>query len=218
MEFEPTFEPGIGPRLPRRSAQRNGAAKLQCCNSTMSATLIGTRFTTPRCLGAIGLLSSLSAVGTIGSPTLLSQPLMLVVLSPRLPFLALAASQVSPLLLVPIVVARLCAGDVFHFHLGAHGAHRLLTNHRLMHHRRLSGMRRAVTQSNVVTFARTRYRSYEALARNGVLVAVLLRPIGRHLALAGAAGACPRRVAIADLVGTFAYVLVVVLSAHSLTR
>jgi len=49
-----------------------------------------------------------------------------------------------------------------------------------------------------------------------IIVGILVRPIGRHLFLAGASGACPRRVAVADVVGTLAYVVAVVLVGHAL--
>ncbi len=184
----------------------------------MHATPGGTRFTTATCVGAIGLLSSLSAVGTLGSPTLLHQPLVLVLLSPRLPFLAIAAGRVPPVLLVPLGVARLCAGDVFHFHLGVNGVHRRLADNRVLHHRRVLRARNRIGHSKLVARARARVHRCEPLVRHSVLVAVLLRPIGRHLAIAGASGACPRRVALADVAGTVAYVLVIVLGAGSFTH
>lgn len=180
--------------------------------TSMHATPVGTRFTTTRCLGALALLSSLSAVGTLGSPSLLHQPLLLVLLSPRLPFLALASAHVSPFVLVPVSVARLCAGDVFHFHLGSNGAHRRLADHRVLGIAGVTRARRAFARYRPVVAVRARLRAWGPVARNGVLLAVLVRPVGRHLTVAGAAGTCPRRVAIADLVGTMAYVAVVVLA------
>jgi hypothetical protein len=48
-------------------------------------------------------------------------------------------------------------------------------------------------------------------ARSTAILAVLIRPVGRHVALAGAGGASPVSVAIADVAGTVAYVVAVVL-------
>ncbi|MGH8974192.1 MAG: hypothetical protein ACRD0C_13460, partial [Acidimicrobiia bacterium] len=64
------------------------------------------------------VLSVVSGAGTLGAPWLVDWPLLLVGLSPRLPFLAVAAHQVGvvPFLLVGTI--RLCVGDPFHFMLG----------------------------------------------------------------------------------------------------
>jgi hypothetical protein len=182
----------------------------------MHATPVGTRLTTVRCFGALTALSSVSAVGTICAPMLLQQPFLLVLMTPRLPFLVIAAAHVPPLVLIPAAMARLCLGDVFHFRLGAEGAHQRLLQHPRLQATRLVALGQSVRTARPVTAVAERLRRLAPAARNGVLVAILVRPIGRHLMVAGAAGACGWRVAAADAVGTAAYVLVVVLGASTL--
>ena len=173
----------------------------------MPASRIGTRLTPARCLGALAGLSTVSLAGTAAAPVLLDRPLALVALSPRLPFLVLAVGHVPPAVLIAVAAARHCAGDLFHFQLGRTGtstrAASWLREHRLARHHR-------------VRRARERLQRHRTATRHGILVAVLVRPVGRHLAIAGAAGTCPRRVAIADLAGTLAYVVGVIVAAGAL--
>lgn len=131
-------------------------------------------------------LSAVSGAGTLGAPWLADWPLLLVGLSPRLPFLAVAAHHVG---LVPFLVmgtVRLCAGDPFHYLLG----------------RRLA----ASTQQRPRRLARLFHRPN---SRWMVAAAVLVRPIGRHLALAGATGVPRAVVVVLDLAGTVAYLAAV---------
>lgn len=194
----------------------------------MHATLWGPRFTPARCLTVLAILSTISAVGTLAAPMLASHPLALVLLSPRLPFLALAGGHVSPLVLIPLVAARLCVGDVFHFHLGA-SARDASLRRRLRASRvgakvasvaalrrgvgTLRGWVAGVRSHRATRSVRRRLPADGAIARHGLLLAILVRPIGRHLALAGASGTCGRRVAVVDVVGTMAYVVGVVVAA-----
>lgn len=173
----------------------------------MRSTSLGAHLTPARCLAGIGALSAVSAAGTVSAPALLGQPLALVLLSPRLPFLALAGATVRPGLLIPCVALRLCAGDVFHFRLGRSGGDTAVG--RRLKANRLTAHRWAVS-------ARQRLARHEVLARHSIIVGILVRPVGRHLFLAGASGACPRRVAVADAVGTLAYVIAVVMVGHAI--
>jgi hypothetical protein len=132
----------------------------------------------------LALLSLVSTVGTLAAPLLRTSPLLLVALSPRLPFLALAASRIG---LVPFVVVgtvRLCLADPFHFRIGQRLAPVGGTG---------SGGRLAARLAD------------HALARPLSGAAVFLRPNGRHLALAGAVGLRPLAVAALDLGGTVVY-------------
>ena len=173
----------------------------------MRSTSVDAHLTPARCLAGIGALSAVSAAGTLSAPALLGQPLALVLLSPRLPFLALAGASVRPGLLIPCVALRLCAGDVFHFRLGRTGPDTALG-------RRLQASR--VTRLRWIVAARMRLARHEVIARHSILVGIVVRPIGRHLFLAGASGTCGRRVAVADAVGTLAYVAAVVMVGHAL--
>lgn len=159
------------------------------------------RLTPARSLTALALLSAASLAGTVAFPALRGQPIALVALSPRLPFLVLAGDHADARILVPIVLIRLCLADVFHFHLGQHGATSPIVA-RLGRHRALD---RPLLRRSARLVQRHR-----RLAQRSVLLAVLIRPVGRHVALAGASGTCPRRTAVADVAGTLAYVLVVV--------
>jgi hypothetical protein len=129
------------------------------------------------------ILSVVSAAGTLAAPDLQSRnPLLLMALSPRLPFLLLAVPRVGFLPFVAIGTVRLCLADPFHFRLGRrlgwvrHGGGRLAP--RLVGHR---------------------------WARPATAAAVALRPNGRHLALAGAVGLRTWVVVALDVAGTVLY-------------
>ncbi len=66
----------------------------------------------------LAVLSLVSVVGTLAAPALRGNPMLLITLSPRLPFLVLAASGVGFVPFVLIGTLRLCLADPFHFLLG----------------------------------------------------------------------------------------------------
>lgn len=133
------------------------------------------------------VLSALSAAGTLASPWLLrGSPVLLMVLSPRLPFLALAAPKVGVIPFVVMGTARLCLGDPFHFLIGRRLGTRPGAGSRVPGLARLMG------------HARTRWV---------VAGAVLVRPIGRHVALAGASGVPSGVVVGLDIAGTLVYLV-----------
>lgn len=136
------------------------------------------------------VLSAVSGAGTLGAPWLADWPLLLVGLSPRLPFLAVAAHHVGVVPFLVVGTVRLCAGDPFHFLLGR----RMGTAVAGTRHRRFGLIGRLVHRPN---------------SRRAAAVAVLVRPVGRHLALAGASGVPTRVVAALDLAGTVAYLAAV---------
>jgi hypothetical protein len=131
----------------------------------------------------LAILSLVSAGGTAAAPVLHGHnPLLLMALSPRLPFLMLAVPRVGFVPFVVIGTVRLCLADPFHFRLGRSldwlrdgqgGLARRLVGHRW--------------------------------ARPVTAAAVVLRPNGRHLALAGAVGLRTWVVVALDVVGTVAY-------------
>lgn len=136
----------------------------------------------------LALLSCVSAIGTVAAPALRARPLLLVALSPRLPFLVLAAPRVGLIPFLVIGTVRLCLADPFHFRLGR----RLATPPRRRGRR--GGQSRLVARI-----------AGHRLARPVSAVAVVLRPNGRHLALAGAVGLRPSAVIALDLAGTVLY-------------
>ena len=131
----------------------------------------------------LALLSFVSTAGTVAAPALRAQPLLLIALSPRLPFLVLAAPRAGLIPFLLIGTVRLCIADPFHFLLG----------------RRLLAPGRARSGRLAARIVGHR------LARPASAAAVVLRPNGRHLALAGAVGLRPRVVVALDLAGTVVY-------------
>ena len=128
-------------------------------------------------LGAWALVSAVSAAGTAFTPALLAFPILLVALTPRLPFLVLAASSASPVLFFSVAVPRMLVADPVHITLG----------------RRLGG--RFVPQ-----------RAKRLIRRLGLL-GVALRPTSKVLAAAGACKLSTARILIADVLGTVGLVV-----------
>ncbi|CAN5698076.1 hypothetical protein BH20ACT2_BH20ACT2_14140 [soil metagenome] len=124
-------------------------------------------------------------MATAASPWLLARPLTLVALAPRLPFLVVAATQVPLAAFLVVGTIRLGAGDPFHFLLG-----------------------RRYGPAAVARLVRGRRWLGPWLERSA-LVAVSVRPIGRHLLLAGASGISSVRTGVADLVGTLFYLMTI---------
>lgn len=149
--------------------------------------------------GPLGVLTAASWVGTISAPTLAAtSPLALAALSPRLPFLAVAAS-VAPLpAFLAVGLARLVAADPSHYVMGRDG-HEWLS--------RRVGRRSALAHPLA-------HRLREVFRTNG-LVVVALRPTGIVLFGAGAAGLPPRSVAVADAAGTAGYLGLVWLAGRA---
>jgi hypothetical protein len=129
-------------------------------------------------------LTVVSSVGTALAPTLLEWPLLLCLLSPRLPFLLLAAHDSPLAVFLLIATVRSCLADPFHF---------------------LLGRRMAVTGAprGAVTRFLTR------IGPTGIVVTVLVRPIGRHVFAAGVMRIRPAVVIAADVAGTVAFLIVV---------
>lgn len=140
-----------------------------------------------RILIPLAVLTVISSLGTMAAPGLTEKPLLLVALSPRLSFLALAAPKVG---LVPFLVVagiRLCLADPFHFVLGRrHG----------------SGAIDRLTRNRILG-------KVHAIAGKSVPLLVFLRPNGTNLAIAGASRGHTLHIAVADVVGTLVYLFLV---------
>jgi hypothetical protein len=143
-------------------------------------------------IALLSALSGLSLVGTALAPALLGRhALLLVALAPRYPFLAVAAARTPAAPFLLVACARLLAADAPNFVLARrHGG-------RLSRAASRWALTKAVHRTLTVAFARL-----------GVL-AVACSPTGRVLALAGASGMAPGRVAAADVLGTAAQVVAV---------
>lgn len=144
-------------------------------------------------LVALAAVSATSAIGTVAAPALWRHPILLVALSPRFAFLALAAPTTA---LVPFLVVgtlRLGLTDPIHFDMGRRLGDRLLTD----------------------VAGRSRYGVIRRVARPGraarwlVLSIVFLRPNGSMLAISGAQRTSPLANGVLALTGTAAYVTAV---------
>ena len=140
-----------------------------------------------RMLLPLAALTAVSTLGTMAAPGLTQRPLLLVALSPRLSFLALAAPKVG---LVPFLVVagiRLCLADPFHFVLG----------------------RRHGTKAIDKLIRWSWLRKAHDLASKSVPLLVFLRPNGTNLAIAGASRNRTLHIAAADIFGTLVYLVLV---------
>lgn len=149
-------------------------------------------------LAPIGVLTAASWVGTLTAPTLAAtSPLALAALSPRLPFLAVAAAAAPLPAFMAVGLIRLVAADPAHYMMGREG--REWASHRIG--------RRSLLGHPVVDRLRQ-------AVEGQWLVVVALRPTGIVLCAAGAAGLRARAVAVADIVGTAGYLGVVWLAGR----
>ena len=135
----------------------------------------------------LAALTAVSTLGTMAAPGLTHQPLVLVALSPRLSFLALAAPKVGLLPFLAVAGFRLCLADPFHFVLGR--------NHGTKAIDRLT--------------RRTWLRKAHDIASRSVPLLVFLRPNGTNLAIAGASRNRTLHIAAADIVGTLVYLVII---------
>jgi hypothetical protein len=148
-----------------------------------------------RALRPISVISVVSAIGTALSPALFKVPLVLAMLSPRLPFLLLAAGGTNPVLFVALIGARLSVTDWHWFDLGRRHGRTLLMKSRLT---------RRILQCSV------------RIQKCAVLALLMLRPISRHLMLSGVVGLKTRTVFSVDVVSTVVYLALIVMTVRGL--
>ncbi len=143
----------------------------------------------------IAALSAVSGVATLASPALGQFPVVLVALSPRLPFLLIASGRTPIVPLLIVATVRLCLSDVHYFTLG----------------------RRFGPAALQWVPGSKRFGSWwERIPAAAPLLLVFLRPVGRHLALAGATPVSATAVGAADVASTAAYVVAVCALGSSL--
>jgi hypothetical protein len=117
-----------------------------------------------------------------------TKPLLLVALSPRLSFLAIAAPRTGLLPFLVVAGIRLCLADPFHFVLGRrHGSHTIAR----------------LADKNAIL------RATHKVASHSIPLLVFLRPNGTNLAIAGASKGRVAHIAAADVVGTVVYLLLI---------
>lgn len=152
-------------------------------------------------LAALGLLTTVSVVGTLAAPVLWNQPLLLMSLAPRLPFLVLAAATLPLPVFLAVGTARLCLADPVHFDLARRLGHRVGP---------LLSQRAATGGGRRATLVRRWGRPATALL-------VLLRPTSNQLRLAAWAGLRGRVTLALSATGTVAYLVAIHLGTGHLT-
>lgn len=154
------------------------------------STIVGERALRP-----ISVISIVSGIGTVLSPALFKAPLVLSLLSPRIPFLVLAAGKTNPLLFVTLIGIRLSITDWHWFDLGRrHGRDLAMKSH----------LSRKIMLWN------------PRAQKIGVVALLAIRPISRHLLLSGMVGMKSRTVAVIDIVSTVVFLVAIIMTVKGL--
>jgi len=154
------------------------------------STIVGERALRP-----ISAISIVSGIGTVLSPALFKAPLVLSLLSPRIPFLVLAAGKTNPLLFVTLIGIRLSITDWHWFDLGRR-------------HGRDLAMKSRLSRRIMLWNPRSQ--------KIGVIALLAIRPISRHLLLSGMVGMKSRTVAIIDIVSTVVFLVAIIMTVKGL--
>ena len=154
------------------------------------STIVGERALRP-----ISAISVVSAIGTVLSPALFQMPLVLSMLSPRLPFLVLAAGGTNPVLFVTLIGLRLSITDWHWFDLGRRRGRDLALKSRIS---------RKILMWN------------PRAQKIGVVALLAIRPISRHLLLSGMVGMKSRDVAIIDVISTVVFLVAIIMTVKGL--
>ena len=154
------------------------------------STIVGERALRP-----ISAISVVSAIGTVLSPALFQMPLVLSMLSPRLPFLVLAAGGTNPILFVTLIGLRLSITDWHWFDLGRRRGRDL-------------AMKSRISRKILMWNPRAQ--------KLGVMALLAVRPISRHLLLSGMVGMKSRDVAIIDVISTVVFLVAIIMTVKGL--
>ncbi len=154
------------------------------------STIVGERALRP-----ISAISIISGIGTVLSPALFKAPLILSLLSPRIPFLLLAAGGTNPILFVTLIGIRLSITDWHWFDLGRRRGREL-------------AMKSRITRRILLWNPRAQ--------KIGIVVLLAFRPISRHLLLSGMVGMKSRDVAIIDIVSTVMFLVAIIMTVKGL--
>ena len=154
------------------------------------STIVGERALRP-----ISAISVVSAIGTVLSPALFKAPLVLSLLSPRLPFLVLAAGGTNPVLFVTLIGLRLSITDWHWFDLGRRRGRDL-------------AMKSRISRKIMLWNPRAQ--------KVGVVALLAIRPISRHLLLSGMVGLKLRTVAIIDVISTVVFLVAIIMTVKGL--
>jgi hypothetical protein len=148
-----------------------------------------------RALRPISAISVISAIGTVLSPALFQLPLVLSMLSPRLPFLVLAAGGTNPVLFVALIGLRLSITDWHWFDLGRRRGRDL-------------AMKSRISRKILLWNPRAQ--------KVGVIALLAIRPISRHLLLSGMVGLKLRTVAFIDIISTVVFLVAIIMTVKGL--
>ena len=154
------------------------------------STIVGERALRP-----ISAISVVSAIGTVLSPALFQMPLVLSMLSPRLPFLVLAAGGTNPVLFVTLIGLRLSITDWHWFDLGRRRGREL-------------AMKSRISRKILLWNPRAQ--------KIGVVALLAIRPISRHLLLSGMVGLKSRTVAFVDVISTVVFLVAIIMTVKGL--
>ena len=154
------------------------------------STIVGERALRP-----ISAISIISGIGTVLSPALFKAPLVLSMLSPRLPFLVLAAGGTNPVLFVTLIGIRLSITDWHWFDLGRRRGREL-------------AMKSRISRKILLWNPRAQ--------KIGVMALLAVRPISRHLLLSGMVGMKSRDVAIIDIISTVVFLVAIIMTVKGL--
>ena len=154
------------------------------------STIVGERALRP-----ISAISIISGIGTVLSPALFKAPLILSLLSPRLPFLLLAAGGTNPVLFVTLIGLRLSITDWHWFDLGRRRGRDL-------------AMKSRISRKILMWNPRAQ--------KIGVMALLAVRPISRHLLLSGMVGMKSRDVAIIDVISTVVFLVAIIMTVKGL--
>lgn len=154
------------------------------------STIVGERALRP-----ISAISIISGIGTVLSPALFKVPLVLSLLSPRLPFLVLAAGGTNPVLFVTLIGIRLSITDWHWFDLGRRRGREL-------------AMKSRISRKILLWNPRAQ--------KIGVMALLAVRPISRHLLLSGMVGMKSRDVAIIDIISTVVFLVAIIMTVKGL--
>ena len=116
-------------------------------------------------------------------------------LSPRLPFLVLAAGGTNPVLFVTLIGLRLSITDWHWFDLGRRRGRDL-------------AMKSRISRKILLWNPRAQ--------KVGVVALLAIRPISRHLLLSGMVGLKSRTVAIIDIASTVVFLVAIIMTVKGL--
>jgi hypothetical protein len=160
--------------------------------------------------GVISLISGLALLGDVLSPALRDRyPVVLMLLTPRTPYLVAVADDVPFAVFLLAAVLRLCVADPFHFALGrTTGPAGIAAASRLAGR---TGASRFRLLGHVTQLTR---RAPSSASSPLWLVGVTASPTAKSMVATGAAGVRARSVALADVAGTVLRVVVIWHAGH----